>query len=551
MDSHGAKREAPPIEDTENTCQKKVRTVQDFAKKGMNAVIHHESKLDLTRTDLDLSYDEQSDSSSIASDEETQHSVSTPLTPLSSKNSPLWPPSQRKTLPCTYPDCNKTFNRPAKLTQHLRSHTNTRPFVCPNTDCNKAFLRSSHLKHHIKSAHSDVRDYACDYNGCGKSFATGTRLRRHHATHEGRQKFPCTIGGCGQTFRKHNTLQKHVVQVHEGRKPFVCEVPDAQGTPCGAGFDEAGRMNVHIASAHSARTYDCAICSNITQAERINAPTNHESPNFTSLLELQSHIRSEHPPTCQECGSKFARRFDLQVHIDAQHKGFTVDERKKHQCLEPGCGRSFTAKNNLAAHVRNFHQQPRAFICGRVDPNTLSRIPDWDGSDACGRSFSTKGNLVEHIRMLHLGLESGKRNRSQKGTVSGEASMARGKPSKLLQLTGSGYKNLRTLECPFEDCVYRFCKEFDLQRHLQMHHGLQESDAQMFRADADAPAIRYSLDGSYYLVTSAEVEADRALALQFGNDGEFEDYFDQLEASAAQGGDFWLGGKQQAIIKPD
>lgn len=293
--------------------------------------------------------------------------------------------------------------------------------MCPNTDCNKAFLRSSHLKHHIKSAHSDVRDYACDYDGCGKSFTTGTRLRRHHATHEGRQKFACTIGGCGQTFRKHNTLQKHVIQVHEGRKPFVCEEQDAQGTPCGAGFDKASPLNVHIASAHSARKYGCAICSNITQQERVNAPTDNESLGFTSLLALQSHIRSEHPPECQECGCKFARRVDLQMHIDAQHKCLAVGERRKYSCLEPGCGRSFTAKNNLNAHVRNSHQQPRAFICGSVNPNALSQVPDWDGSDACGRSFSTRGNLVEHIRTIHLGLESGRGKRPQKGTISGEA----------------------------------------------------------------------------------------------------------------------------------
>lgn len=120
--------------------------------------------------------------------------------------------------------------------------------------------------------------------------------------------------------------------------------------------------------------------------------------------------------------------------------------------------------------------------------------------------------------------------------------MARGQPSKLLQLTGSGYENGRTIECPFEDCAYRLCKYFDLQRHLQMHHGLQESEAQMFRADADQPAIRHSLDGSYYLVSAAEVEADRALALEFGDSGDFEDYFDKLEMSAAQGGGFWLGG---------
>ncbi|PHH67547.1 hypothetical protein CDD83_6529 [Cordyceps sp. RAO-2017] len=40
-------------------------------------------------------------------------------------------PSDLKTLACTWPGCGKTFNRPARLRDHLNSHTNRRPFKCP------------------------------------------------------------------------------------------------------------------------------------------------------------------------------------------------------------------------------------------------------------------------------------------------------------------------------------------------------------------------------------------------------------------------------------
>ena len=476
-------------------------------------------------------------------DDETESSAPTPRTPIS-KDSPMWP-SSFKTIPCTYLDCDKTFNRPAKLAQHLRSHTNTRSFVCPNEGCTKDFLRSSHLQHHIKSAHSDVRDYVCEHEGCGKSFITGSRLKRHYAAHEGRQKFACTVDGCGQTFRKHNTLQKHLISIHEGRKAFTCQVLNDEGRPCGAGFETASNLKTHEGSVHSGRIYRCTVCDDNIPLNTDGISYDNERVTFPTLLALQAHIRVDHPPTCEECDSKFRSASDLAMHIDAQHATLEIDERRKHPCLEPGCGRSFTQKGNLVTHMKNFHSEDKAFVCGNVDLKTLTRIENWDGSNACGRSMSTKGNLVEHIRAVHLGLEPSRKARRKQKAADAKASASQAKPSTIKLLTGSGYEVGRSFECLLHDCDYRFQREYDLQRHLEHHHGLAELEIQMLRADADLSFIRQRLDGSYYMATTAEVDADRNLSRQFGNDGGFKDYFDELENSAAEGGDFWLGGGQQ------
>ena len=137
-----------------------------------------------------------------------------PLTSISALSSPQYPP-RSKTIHCTYPDCDKTFNRPARLEQHIRLHINICPYVCPHPPCTKAFLRNSHLHHHIMSAHSEVRKYVCTQAGCGKSFVTGTKLKRHAAVHEGQYRFGGNVVGCGKSFRKHGTLYKHVTVVHE------------------------------------------------------------------------------------------------------------------------------------------------------------------------------------------------------------------------------------------------------------------------------------------------------------------------------------------------
>ena len=344
----------------------------------------------------DDSASETSDSmSNVDNDACIENSAPTPLTPLSSKASPRHP-SDLKSIHCPYDNCNKTFNRPAKLSQHLRSHTNTRLFICPHTPCTKDFLRESHLKHHVKSAHSDIRDYVCEWQGCSKSFITATRLRRHHAAHEGREKFRCTVTGCGQTFRKHGTLQKHVTTFHEGRHPYVCELLNENGTKCGAGFDTEGRLESHAGRIHGTKRFVCTVCPR-QQKEGILTPNPGENaPVFPSHVALQAHIQNEHPPTCTECGLKCTSKSALKSHVEVLHGGLDVNERKVHVCPEPDCGRAFTKKGNMNAHIQISHAGKR-FVCGVVDPKTLSHVVNWDGSDACGEASTSKRNLERHI----------------------------------------------------------------------------------------------------------------------------------------------------------
>ena len=417
--------------------------------------------------------------------------------------------------------------------------------MCPKDGCIKDFLRSSHLQHHIKSAHSDVREYLCQYEGCGKGFITRTRLKRHHASHEGREKFTCTANGCGQTFRKHNTLQKHIIAVHEGRKPFVCHVLNSEGRSCGAGFETASNLRIHEGTVHSGRIYSCTVCDGKIPIDIGAMAYAHTRVTFSTLSALQAHIRIDHPPTCQECGSTSKSSSELAIHIETHHTLMNVDQRRKHLCPEPGCGRSFTQKNNLVTHMNNFHLEHKTFVCGDIDLSTLSRIEGWDGSNACGQAMSTKGNLVEHIRTVHLGLQQSRKGRRKQMAANAKAFANQAYPSSMELLTGAGYVTGRDLECLISDCEYRFQRDYDLQRHLESHHRLAKPDMQLPRAGADPSLVRWRLDGSYYIANTAESDADGALSQQFADDCGSKDYFELLEEAAATGGAFWLGGEQQ------
>lgn len=352
--------------------------------------------------------------------------------------------------------------------------------------------------------------------------------------------------GCGQTFRKHNTLQKHIISVHEGKKPFVCQVPNDDGEPCGAGFETASHLKTHEGSVHSDNIFRCTVCDAITPYGTDMTSDRTERAIFPSLSDLQEHLRAIHPPTCQDCDKRFRCNADLAMHIESHHANLNVGERRKHLCLEPGCGRSFTQKGNLVTHMNNFHLETKAFVCGAVDLNSLTRIDKWDGLNACGRPMTTKGNLVEHIRTVHLSHEPSRKTRRKQKAADAKACVSQATSSTMKLLTGSEYKVGRDFECLFRDCGYLFQREYDLRRHLENHHELEELDMKSL-PDAINPAmIRPGLNGSYYVANPAEVDADRVLSQQFGESGDFEDYFEELEESAAVGGDFWLGGQQQA-----
>lgn len=430
---------------------------------------------------------ETGDRSNTSSEDDSDRDITidTPLTPSSPKASSRFP-SELKTHHCTYPNCGKAFNRPAKLSQHLLSHTNSRPFVCPRKPCTKDFLRQSHLKHHIKSAHSDVRDYVCDWEGCGKSFITATRLKRHRAAHEGREKHKCVTFGCGQTFRKHGTLQRHVLTVHEGRKAYQCELKAEDGTVCAQGFDTLGKLQAHGGRVHGGKRFWCSMCTSDATMEYSSEdqPAYENFAAFSTYAKLQEHIKIEHPPTCDMCSLVCNSQRDLKRHIEVRHENSGLDDRKTHICPEPDCSRAFTKKGNLNVHIQSAHKAKK-YVCGRLDLETLNRIEGWDGLNACGKGLSTKGSLENHIRTVHMGLGI-RRLKSTKKSRSNSARRQHGLDMNLMKLTGVGYEEYsgRQIACVIPDCDFRFSRSYDLQIHLESRHGLSEDQATASVIDA-------------------------------------------------------------------
>ncbi|KAG5289508.1 transcription factor tfiiia [Histoplasma ohiense] len=447
--------------------------------------------------------DSESQSSYCLSHGDQQATPITPYSPASSRY-----PSDRKTHLCPYDGCLKAFNRPARLTEHLRSHTNERIFNCTYEGCEKTFLRASHLNHHVKSAHTTIRDYVCDREGCGKTFVTGSRLRRHLAAHEGRDKYRCTeYPPCNETFRKHSTLQKHILTAHLNKKPFPCPHLDpVTGQPCTQAFDTAGHLRSHEGRLHGGARFACTECASNATDEQNSTTTNgvtnpHPNAVFQTYALLQAHMKSVHPPTCPECDMTCSSNRDLRRHLEITHGTVPLEERKIYPCHYPNCGRNFTKRGNLNVHIKTVHEGEKRFICGETDLSRSKKLEGWTAQDGgCGKRYGSKLALEEHVRTAHLGLKNAKAERRELLGLNGSSSNSSGysshsrpkdksenqssrlaAPSNLSMLTGEGYEaeSGRHIPCLLEQCAHRFHRDYDLWLHMASKHSLEENDIQI------------------------------------------------------------------------
>jgi general transcription factor IIIA len=346
-------------------------------------------------------------------------SISDPETPITEPQTPLV--SGRKSLPCLYQGCRKSFNRQARLTEHIRSHTNERPFSCSEKNCDKAFLRDSHLKHHIKSAHTNERNYPCTWATCGKKFATGTRLRRHESSHQTKEKYTCKgFDGCSESFRKHATLSRHILSVHENKKPFPCTESNIEsGESCTLGFDTAEKLRSHRRAVHDHTRFACLDCLPLDDelGTRVS---------FSTYALLKIHIAEVHPPTCSHCSLLCTTDKDLRRHLDLTHNvsDSEAENSKTHTfpCTYLNCSRSFTKKGNLNVHVKTVHEHRKDFVCGQTElklpqeatPKTESEPVENPEITGCGRHFTSKATLEEHVRTVHMGMNSKRQERNRK-----------------------------------------------------------------------------------------------------------------------------------------
>lgn len=409
-------------------------------------------------------------------------------------------PSEQKVIQCTVADCPKTFNRPARLLAHLRSHNNERPYICTYEGCGKSYTENKHLKQHVIS-HTKEAKYVCDT--CDKAFSTGTRLRRHQKVHEGEERFRCRgHPPCAQSFRKHQTLQRHVLREHMGKKPFPCA-----HVGCGASYDTANALASHTERDHGELRFWCDECCEAAAAAGRRpgggggGGGGEEPVGFTTQFLLDQHIRHEHV-NCIFCDVRFTGQYELDQHMEIYHSGLTLEDRKTVECAHPGCGKRFTKKSNMTAHHRTAHEGMR-FVCGRVDVRGAAAagggLEAWDwAAGGCGEGFVDKAKLVQHVLFVHMGAprpESGPGSSYYHPQYHQQQSRLPPGMSFLNEISGVADQERRQAVCAAPGCSARFIRYADLQNHTRVDHPERAPEVGLLGASEVVPPVQPSFGG--------------------------------------------------------
>ena len=85
-----------------------------------------------------------------------------------------------KVLKCDHEACDKWFRKWHNFFDHLRIHTNERPYVCDHPGCGFSFTQRANLNKHVE-VHGGVKRFQCP--DCDKSFYTNFNLKSHRRTH--------------------------------------------------------------------------------------------------------------------------------------------------------------------------------------------------------------------------------------------------------------------------------------------------------------------------------------------------------------------------------
>lgn len=140
--------------------------------------------------------------------------------------------NKKKRIPCTYPDCSKTFARKNQMENHAKSRYHIKKtekneeipkdkdrVKC--TQCEKEFSNKQNMMAHVKRKHEGLT-FACEK--CNKKYKSNDARRKHvNAEHEKLKPYECTT--CFTRFPyvqgllTHYKSKKHDANIRVSRCP--------------------------------------------------------------------------------------------------------------------------------------------------------------------------------------------------------------------------------------------------------------------------------------------------------------------------------------------
>lgn len=328
-------------------------------------------------------------------------------------------------------DCNRYFNSPLQLSEHLEVREGKDFYRCKI--CNVLTKQWKHLQLHFEfTRFHPILDVSEEERlkfeeavetvtssdgrccGCDLAFSSGEELFRHtsesHQSEEHMQ-FACTI--CHQSHSDWNSLHKHQ-QLFIGERTYRCRVAD-----CGFQSESRQTLKKHVdVGVHGSLTdlpqpikqvepirFHCcfSLCSKTFEerdeldrhsreehAERRAFNSIHSKDSTQNVCSLcarvfptdklyASHLESLTAPKamCSTCGktvSRYGITKHMRLHTEAKSKSFTCQE----------CGKVYATKVGLLKHEKRDH---------------LNEFPE--ACQFCEKRFILKSDLKHHMAMRH------------------------------------------------------------------------------------------------------------------------------------------------------
>ena len=152
----------------------------------------------------------------------------------------------------------------------------------------------------------------------------------------------------------------------------------------------------------------------------------------------------------------------------------------------------------------------------------------------------TNANLEDHQRTAHQGLAPSRRTERQISGISDEPARKH-QVSILTRLTGAGYEEEsgRHISCLVLGCSHRFLREYDLDTHLQSHHGLADLEVRNIPMDQEGLYSGQALQGASVSAAEQVFDAEKGLGVHPNDDVGAIVHEETPGAPASKGGAFW------------